>query len=83
MLNNESLTFLILSLGNVYSFTLSSEDVSSGSNHLVGRVEAEDEDQGENGRVSYALTNGTDLQAFQINTRTGEIRTTKELTEER
>ena len=69
-------------LANIYSFTVPSSSVTS-PNLLVGKVNAVDLDSDSNGRVVYALTNGTDLEAFSIDPENGEIRSTKELTEER
>ena len=77
------LIFLFSSqLANIYSFTLPSSEVIV-PNLRIGRVSAVDQDSDSNGAVKYALTNGTDLEAFTIDPDHGDIMTTKELTEER
>ncbi|XP_067995381.1 cadherin-23-like [Melanerpes formicivorus] len=48
-------------------------------NATLVTVEALDQDEGPNGTVAYAITEGNILGTFHINSSTGEIRTVKEL----
>nr|KAG5696279.1 hypothetical protein BaRGS_019981 [Batillaria attramentaria] len=53
------------------------ENVSIGT--LVGKVQAEDKDSGENGRVSYYVVGGNVFSLFNVDQMTGEIRTVREI----
>ncbi|XP_078267129.1 uncharacterized protein LOC144599766 [Rhinoraja longicauda] len=51
-------------------------------NYLVTKIIANDEDSGQNARLSYEITEATDLSLFTVGLHNGEIRTTRTFTED-
>ncbi|TSQ81074.1 Protocadherin-19 [Bagarius yarrelli] len=49
---------------------------NSGAGYLVTQIKADDYDEGENGRVTYSISEG-DIAYFEIDQINGEVRTTK------